>query len=86
MFAIVKNGITFTSTNNNIMKNSAKVNFELYPIGSKIDVRDIDGYFISKICGVIVSHLWGGHAVIKNFSNEYWSTVGLNKAYEIELY
>ena len=68
------------------MSNQAKINFELYPIGTKIDVRDIDGYFVSKICGTIESHLGDGHAIIKNFNNEYYSTVGVYNAYEIELY
>ncbi len=59
------------------MSNQAKVNFELYPIGTKIDVRDSDGYFVSKICGIIVSHLGDGHAVIKN-SKKYERSLCLN--------
>jgi hypothetical protein len=61
-----------------------KLNFESYPIGSKIQVLDAYGYGVREICGIIVSHLGDGHAVISNFDGDYFSTVGIHRAYEIE--
>ena len=65
------------------MKN---INFEDYPIGTKIQVIDKYGYYVSEICGIIVSHLGEGHAVINNFNGNYYSTISIrsNRPFQIQ--
>jgi predicted house-cleaning NTP pyrophosphatase (Maf/HAM1 superfamily) len=62
-----------------------EINFEKFPVGSKIQSYDSSGYYIMKACGYIVKHLGGGHAIIKDFNNCYYSTLGINNVSEIEL-
>ena len=59
-------------------------NFEQFPINSKVQVYDNHGYYITNVCGFIVSHLGNGHAIIQNFNGQYFSTVGINNIHEIE--
>lgn len=64
-----------------------KANFESIPVGSKIEVLDSFGYPVIELCGIVVSHIGDGHAVVKNFSGFHFSTVGFeSKAHSIELY
>ena len=46
-----------------------KVNFEKFPIGSKIQTYDKDGYYVMEACGYVAKHLGAGHAVIQSFSD-----------------
>lgn len=61
-----------------------KANFEIYPIGTKVQSYDKDGYCVMNACGVIEKHIGGGHAIIKTFSGAYYSTVGQFKIFEVE--
>ena len=61
-----------------------KTNFEIYPIGTKVQSYDKDGYYVMKACGIISKHLSGGHAIIKTFDGFYHSTVGQYKIAEVE--
>lgn len=61
-----------------------KANFEIYPIGTKVQSYDKDGYYVMSACGVIASHLGSGDVIIKTFKGEYCSTVGNNKIFEVE--
>ena len=61
-----------------------KANFECFSVGSKVESFDKDGYYIMNGCGVIVSHLGGGHAIIKAFGGGHYSTVGQNKIASVE--
>ena len=65
-------------------KNDMKTNFEIYPIGTKVQSYDKDGYYVISACGIIVSHLGDGHVMIKAFDNNYYSTVGQHKVFEVE--
>jgi hypothetical protein len=67
------------------MNTAAQINFEKYPIGSKVQTCDQHGYYIMKACGIIVKHLGGGHAIIKTFEGEYRSTVELSGEFSIDL-
>lgn len=60
-----------------------KTNFEIYPIGTKVQSYDKDGYYVIKACGYISKHLGDGHAIIQDFNGVYWSTVGLSNVNEI---
>lgn len=59
-------------------------NFEQFAIGTKIQSYDKDGYFIMNACGIIVKHLGNGHAIIKTFTGNFYSTVGQYKIFKIE--
>jgi len=59
-------------------------NFENFSIGTKIQSFDKDGYYVMNACGIIEKHLGGGHAIIKTFSGDSYSTVGQHKVSEIE--
>lgn len=61
-----------------------KTNFEIYPIGTKVQSYDKDGYYVMNACGIIAKHLGDGHAVIKTFKGFYYSTVGQYKITEVE--
>lgn len=61
-----------------------KTNFEVYPIGTKVQSYDKDGYYVIKACGTIVKHLGEGHAIVKTFDGSYYSTVGQYKIAEVE--
>ena len=67
------------------MTQTEQINFEKYPIGSKVQTCNKDGYYIMKACGIIVKHLGNGHAIIKTFEGEYRSTVELSGEFSIEL-
>ena len=62
-----------------------KTKFEIYPVGTKVQSYDKDGYYVIKACGYIAKHLGDGHAIIKDFNGVYWSTVGLSNIIEIEV-
>jgi hypothetical protein len=59
-------------------------NFESFQVGTKVQVSDSYGYYIMKVCGIVVKHLGAGHAIIQNFNGQYFSTVGINNIHEIE--
>jgi len=59
-------------------------NFESFAIGSKVQAYDKDGYYVMSLCGVVVSHLGGGHAIIKSFDGSFYSTLSTNKVAQIE--
>ena len=62
-----------------------KANFEIYPIGTKVQSYDKDGYYIMNACGVIVSHLGDGHVMIKTFDGNFYSTIqNQYKIFEVE--
>lgn len=62
-----------------------KVNFEIFPLGTKVQSYNKDGYYVMNACGIIVKHLCEGHAIIRTFDNSYYSTVGeMHKIFEIE--
>jgi hypothetical protein len=61
-----------------------KANFESYPIGTKVQCLDKDGYYVMTACGVVEKHLGNGHAIIKLFNGSYYSTVGQYKIFEVE--
>ena len=61
-----------------------KTNFEVYPIGTKVQSYDKDGYYVMNACGIIVKHLGEGHAIVKTFEGSYYSTVGQYKIAEVE--
>lgn len=61
-----------------------KTNFEIYPIGTKVQSYDKCGYHVMKACGIIAKHLGGGHAIIKTFEGSYYSTVGQYTIAEVE--
>lgn len=67
--------------------NIKDMNFENYPIGTKIQSNDSHGYPVMEASGYIAKHLGGGHAIIKDFTGTFWSTVGLrkNRVKEIEI-
>jgi hypothetical protein len=67
---------------NNELKNN---NLEMYPIGTKVQSYDKDGYYVMKACGYVVKHLGGGHAIIKDFNGAHWSSVGIHNIYTIEV-
>jgi hypothetical protein len=67
------------------MNTAAQINFEKYPIGSKVQTCDKYGYYIMKACGIIVKHLGNGHAIIKSFEGGHRSTVELSGEFSIEL-
>ena len=54
-------------------------NFEIFPIGTKVQSYDKDGYYVMEACGFIEQHLGGGHAIIKTFDGVFYSTVGIRK-------
>lgn len=56
------------------------INFHQFPVGSKIESVNKDGYFIMAVCGYVVKHLPDGHAIVKNFDDVHFSTVGRNVA------
>ena len=60
-------------------------NFEIYPIGTKVQSYDKDGYFVMRACGTIEKHLGDGYAIIKDFDGVHWSTVSLTNIVEIEV-
>ena len=61
-----------------------KINFEIYPIGTKVQSYDKDGYFVVNACGTIVSHLGDGHCIIKTFEGNHFSSVGYYGIVEVE--
>ena len=61
-----------------------KANFEIYPIGTKVQSYDKDGYYVMNACGIISSHLSNGDVIIKTFDGNYYSTVGQYKVFEVE--
>lgn len=61
-----------------------KVNFEKFPIGSKVQSYDKDGYYVMSACGFVVSHLGNGEAMIKTFEGVFFSTIGQSKIHEAE--
>jgi len=63
---------------------AATQNFENFQVGTKVQVYDSYGYYIMKVCGTIVKHLGAGHAIIKNFNGQHFSSVGINNIHEIE--
>jgi len=63
------------------MKN---VDFESFPIGTKVQSYCKYRYYVPTACGIIVKHLGGGHAIIYTFDGEYRSTVGQYKIAEVE--
>ncbi len=62
-----------------------KANFENFPIGTKVQSYNKDGYYVMNACGIIEKHLGGGHVIIKTFNGEYRSTVGQYNITEIEI-
>ena len=62
-----------------------KANFEIYPIGTKVQSYDKDGYYVMNACGYVVKHLGDGHAIIKGFNNSHYSTVSLSNIFEVEI-
>lgn len=58
--------------------------FESFAVGTKIQSYDKDGYFVMNACGYIAKHIGNGHAIIKTFSGDFYSTVGLRNVFEIE--
>ena len=69
---------------NNEKTEIMKTNFEIYPIGTKVQSYDKDGYYVMSACGIIVEHLGDGDVIIKTFDGDYRSTVGQYKVFEIE--
>ncbi len=61
-----------------------KANFEIYPIGTKVQSYDKDGYYVMSACGIIVEHLGEGDVMIKTFDGNYRSTVDQYRVFEIE--
>lgn len=59
--------------------------FENFVIGTKVQSYDKDGYFVMNACGIVVKHLGDGHAIIKSFSGDHYSTVGQNRIAEVEI-
>lgn len=55
---------------------TSTINFAQFAIGSSIECVNKDGQYISELCGTLVSHLQDGHAVIKNWNDLHFSTVG----------
>lgn len=62
-----------------------KTNFEIYPIGTKVQSYDKDGYFVITACGTIEKHLGDGHCIIKTFEGNHFSTVDQWRIFEIEI-
>jgi hypothetical protein len=69
---------------NNEKTEIMKANFEIYPIGTKVQSYDKDGYYVMSACGIIVEHLGDGDVIIKTFDGDYRSTVGQFRVFEIE--
>jgi hypothetical protein len=63
---------------------NTQANYESFPVGSKVESFDKDGYYVMPSCGVIVNHLGGGHATIKSFDGFYYSTVSQKKVASVE--
>jgi hypothetical protein len=61
-----------------------KHNFEIYPIGTKIQSFDKDGYYVVTASGFIEQHLGDGHCIIRTFEGNCYSTVGQWRIAEIE--
>jgi len=61
------------------------INFEIFPIGTKVQSYDNDGYYVMNACGTIESHLGGGHVIIKTSEGTHYSTVGQDKVVEVEV-
>jgi hypothetical protein len=62
-----------------------KANFEIYPIGTKVQSYDKDGYYIISSCGTIVKYLGDGHCIIKTFDGNFYSTIqNQYKIFEVE--
>jgi hypothetical protein len=61
-----------------------KANFEIFPIGTKVQSYDKDGYYVMNACGFIEKHLGDGHCIIKAFNGKYYSTVGQYRIAEVE--
>ena len=60
----------------------AKFNFE---IGVKVQSLDKDGYYIMNASGFIAAILGDGHAIIKTFSGEFYSTIGIGNIHNVEV-
>lgn len=60
-------------------------NFEIFPIGTKVQSYDKDGYFIMNACGFIEKHLPDGHAIIRTFDGAFYSTVSIRTICEVEI-
>jgi hypothetical protein len=58
-------------------------NFEQFPVGTKIESFDKDGYLIMRACGTVEKHLGGGHVIIKDHDEVHWSTIGVLNAVEV---
>jgi hypothetical protein len=62
-----------------------RVDFELFPIGTKIECLDKDGQMVGQACGIIIKHLGDGQAIIlSQFDGLHYSTVGINNVVENE--
>lgn len=64
--------------------NVMKANFEIYPIGTKVQSFDKDGYYVVNASGVIEKHLGAGHCIIRTFEGNCFSTVDQWKIAEVE--
>lgn len=60
------------------------INFHQFPIGSKIQSFDKDGYFVQNACGKIVSHIGDKDAIIKTWEDIHFSTVSNPKIVLVE--
>jgi hypothetical protein len=59
-------------------------NYEIFPIGTKVQSYDKDGYYVMSLCGFVEKHLGDGHAIIKTFDGKHYSTVLFNKVAYVE--
>lgn len=62
---------------------TSTINFNQFEIGTTIEVVTQEGYYVSELCGTVEQHLADGHAIIRNWNNLHFSTVGFeNRAAE----
>lgn len=61
-----------------------KPNFENFPIGTKVQSFNKDGYFVMNACGTVIEHLGNGHAIIKTFDGYFFSTISQKHVFDIE--
>lgn len=60
--------------------------YDDFEIGTKVGTSDSHGYPIVPLCGTIEKHLGDGHAIIKAFHGNHYSTVGYtHRISEVEL-
>jgi hypothetical protein len=62
-----------------------KANFEIYPIGTKVQSTDKNGYYVMNACGFIAKHLGNGHSIIKTFDGKFYSTVSQSRIFDVEV-